>query len=279
VRLDDASLGAVDLLVQSGLAQSRSEGASQLISLGIRAADDLLLKARELADNVNQIKQSMIDAVRERNVSKVRNLLEQDSTLVDAKSDGGQTAVLLSAYYHANEVRDLLLSKGPAIGFYEACAIGNTERVQEALEEDPSLLNVHNSDGYTPLGLAAFFGHEETALTLLRYGAHVNQLSTDGDLNNTALHAATAGHYRDIVEILLAHGADVNARSHGAIRQGFTPLHVAAGRGFHDIAELLLQYGADIHAQKDDGQTAASYAKQRGFGELSSWLQAHDEKS
>jgi ankyrin repeat protein len=272
VRLDDSSIQAIDLLVQAGLAQSRSEGASQLINLGIQSGDALLQKAKFLAESVQKIKNEMIDAVKMRNIEKVKELLSKDESLANAQNEQGETAVLLSAYYHAKEIREMLLAKGPTLDLYEACAVGHTERIREILDAEPELVHVHNRDGYTPLGLASFFGHLETVKFLLTKNADVHQLSRDGQFNNTPLHAAIAGDHKEIVEILLKHGANVNARSEGAIRAGFTPLHVAAGKGNKEIASILLENGADINIKNEAGLTPAEYALQRGFKELADWL-------
>ena len=47
----------------------------------------------------------------------------------------------------------------------------------------------------------------------------------------------------DIAEFLLGAGADVHARSLGQ-----TSLHIAAGKGYLELAQLLLDHGADINA-------------------------------
>jgi ankyrin repeat protein len=41
-----------------------------------------------------------------------------------------------------------------------------------------------------------------------------------------------------VVELLLAHGAEVNARGNG-----YTPFHMAVQKGHQDVAELLYQHG------------------------------------
>jgi ankyrin repeat protein len=46
--------------------------------------------------------------------------------------------------------------------------------------------------------------------------------------------------YRDIVELLLANGADVNAK---ATNNSVTPLQMAETKGYVDVAELLRQHG------------------------------------
>jgi len=52
----------------------------------------------------------------------------------------------------------------------------------------------------------------------------------------------------DIVELLLANGSDVNARSGAGSYPGETPLHSVAYAGHTRIAELLLAYGANVNA-------------------------------
>ena len=52
---------------------------------------------------------------------------------------------------------------------------------------------------------------------------------------------------------LLSPTVDVNMRSEN---EGFTPLMVAANYGFFDLVEMLLAAGADVNAQSDGGTTA-----------------------
>lgn len=272
VRLDETTLAAVDLLVEAGLAQSRSEAASQFIALGVQSSEELIIKAKALAEHVRQLKHEMLDAVRSQNLDKVKQLLELDEQLKNAAAGDGQTAILMSAYYRANEIKELLLQKGAALNLYEAAAVGHSERVQEALESAPELIDSHSFDGYTPLGLAAHFGNEKTAAYLVSAGADVNRKGTDGKLNNTPLHAAIAGNYINVVRLLLQAGADVDARCEGELRRGFTPLHVAVHFNRLDIAGLLLEHGADTALTNADGLSSSQYAEQRGHGEIASLL-------
>lgn len=67
----------------------------------------------------------------------------------------------------------------------------------------------------------------------------------------TALHAAASGGYREIVELLIAQGANVRAGD----SSGCTPLHDAA-RGLHvEIIDLLIAHGADVTAREGWGAT------------------------
>lgn len=278
IRLDEVSLGAVDLLVQAGLAQSRSEAAGQLIAIGVQSSEDLLKRAKILAESVQEMKNEMIDAIKSKNLDKVKQLLEQDRSLVNARNSEGKTAVLMSAYYHANEIRDLLLERGPELDLYEAAAVGATGRVKELLEAAPDLINSHNRDGYTLLGLASYFGNEETVRFLLEKGADVNFYSIDGQVSNAPLHTAIAGNHENIVRLLIEHGADLNLRCKGKIRPGFTPLHVAAHFNRISIARLLLASGADPTIHNDARQTAIDYAEEKGNYEIAKLMLEELEK-
>ena len=65
----------------------------------------------------------------------------------------------------------------------------------------------------------------------------------------TPLHWAAVGGHKDVVELLLAHGAEVNAR----YSDGYTPLHYAAANGHKDVVELLLANEADVNAKDEHG--------------------------
>ncbi|MCJ7841969.1 ankyrin repeat domain-containing protein [Lederbergia sp. NSJ-179] len=272
VRLDESSLMAVDLLVNSGLSQSRSEAASQFISIGIQSSENLLIRAKNLAENVKSLKDEMVDAVKAKNLDKVKQILNQDANLVNAKNIEGETAVLMSAYFHANEIKELLLERGAELDIYEASAVGATDRVKEILRHSPELLNSHNKDGYTLLGLSSYFGNEKTVEYLLKTGADVNLFGKDGKVSNTALHAAIAANHEKIVKMLLDNGANANAKCRGNIRSGFTPLHVAVYFNRMSMIKILLDHGADKEICNDNDQTPAYYARQIGNDELAEMI-------
>ena len=60
----------------------------------------------------------------------------------------------------------------------------------------------------------------------------------------TPLHSAVSEGYKDVVGLLLAHNASVDAIG----PHGVTPLHLAAHRGRASVAELLLGEGAAVDA-------------------------------
>jgi len=64
----------------------------------------------------------------------------------------------------------------------------------------------------------------------------VNAKTADG---LTALFAAILGYDKEMVELLIAKGADVNVRGF----LGMTPLNMAADEGEKEIADLLRKHG------------------------------------
>ena len=62
---------------------------------------------------------------------------------------------------------------------------------------------------------------------------------------------ATNKHRKEIVELLIAKGADVNVKD----KQGSTTLHWAAYHGHKEIAELLIAKGANVNAKTKIGRT------------------------
>lgn len=172
----------------------------------------------------------------------------------------GATPVLDAVYRRDAAALARLRAGGAALALYEAAAVGDTALVRRLCAERPASVGERSPDGWTPLHLAAHFGHGDAVDALVAARADVDARSTNGE-GNTALHAALAGHGdARIVSRLLAGGADVNARAAG----GHRALHETAFRGNLALAELLLAHGADAAARGDDGKSALDIAEERG---------------
>ncbi len=99
---------------------------------------------------------------------------------------------------------------------------------------------------------AAKEGDEFIAQLLLATGADVNARAPD---RKTALHFAVESGNEPVARVLLENKANPNAKTSSSgppnIRKfegGRTPLHWAAVQGYEDIISLLLDHGADIKA-------------------------------
>jgi len=155
---------------------------------------------------------------------------------VDIATPDGDTPLHAAASYGRTEVADLLISKGIKV-------------------------DVTNKWGQTPLYIAAYNLKKDTVAVLLDKGAQVNVVCSDGatPLSGTAggleNHFGTNAKREDVVELLIARGADVNAKG-GAT----TPLISAARFDRVATMEILIAKGADLNAKDTKGWTALHWA-------------------
>src|ERR1019366_4256828 len=181
----------------------------------------------------------IFDWIRQGDAEQIRALLAADPSLADSRTPEGASLVLWAVYTRHPELAPLVLGSRPP-DLFEASALGDDARIAELLAVDRQLVEQYSADGFTALGLAAFFGHSHAARLLLDSGANPNQASRNA-LRVTPLHPATTSAHTALVDLLLRHGADPNAEE----SNGMTPLHNAAGTGNREIAALLLNAGAD----------------------------------
>jgi ankyrin repeat protein len=103
----------------------------------------------------------------------------------------------------------------------------------------------------------------EMAELLVAHGADVNAV-TRREKNTPLAFAVMAGRM-EVVEVLVESGADVNVPA----AFGHQPLHNAAIQGQPEITELLLAHGARVNAKDDLGLTPLHWAAVKGMLERS----------
>lgn len=84
------------------------------------------------------------------------------------------------------------------------------------------------------------------------------------NLGWTPLHLAAYFGNKDVVQVLVEHGANVNARN----GMGDTPLHRAAFTGRTDVVMLLLQHNADVTTINGEGKTPSQVANMEDIKQL-----------
>jgi ankyrin repeat protein len=200
----------------------------------------------------------LIEAARRGDAGAVTRILEDDPALVNAKANG-VSALLLALYSGHPDVSRIFVEHGALLDVFDAAALGEIFRLEEILREDPSLAEAVATDGFTPLGLAAFFRRRAAVRILVGRGANVDRQSENAQ-HVAPILSAVAGGDADVVRELLDAGADVASRQEG----GYTALHSAAAGGDEAIVRLLLEYGADPTSRTEAGQTAHDIARDRG---------------
>ncbi|MGH9520538.1 MAG: ankyrin repeat domain-containing protein, partial [Terriglobales bacterium] len=139
--------------------------------------------------------------------------------------------------------------------------------MRDLVTANPAVVNSRDKMGETPLHLAAKSDHSDVVEFLLDHGADVNARDSNGGFTPLDL-ALSSFHYKDVLELLIARGANVNTAS----KQGITPLEEAVMRDQKDAIELLLSKGADINAQDSGGNTALLWALLMGHSDAAKIL-------
>ena len=176
-------------------------------------------------------------------VEAVRALLDHGAGNINAQeASQGQTALMWAVAQGYPEVVRLLLKRGAAI---EARTKSRSLLVSldgGAGGTDPGEVRL---GGFTPLLFAARQGSVESARLLLDAGADVNDAAPDGA---SALVVASYSGHGALGAFLLTRAADPNAG--GA---GYAPLHAAVLRGDAQLVQALLAHGADSNVRMTRG--------------------------
>ncbi|XP_056137373.1 ankyrin repeat domain-containing protein 27 [Lampris incognitus] len=118
-------------------------------------------------------------------------------------------------------------------------------------------VNSNNSDGFTPLHVAALHGHAALVSLLTRHGANINARNRQ---NATPLHLASQNSHVQVVRSLLECNAKLNKKDH----YGNTALIHACLRGHLETATTLLQSNASVNLANQQGNTALHEAVRGG---------------
>ncbi|XP_050507031.1 ankyrin repeat domain-containing protein 17-like isoform X3 [Diabrotica virgifera virgifera] len=168
----------------------------------------------------------------------------------------------------AGQTQQLTQQQSEKTSLVEACTDGDVRTVRKLLTEGRSVHET-SEEGESLLSLACSAGYFELAQVLLAMHANVEDRGIKGECT-PLMEAASAGHL-DIVRLLVAHGADVNAQS----TSGNTPLMYGCAGGHTEVVKFLLENGANVEDHNENGHTPLMEAASAGHVGLAKILLSH----
>jgi len=143
------------------------------------------------------------------------------------------------------------VDKGDTSEVYKILSYAKREFTKE--NELNEIVNCTNSDGFTPLHLAACEGHAPPIEVLVKFGAQV-----DARTNNfrTPLHIACLRGNLGVIQALVQYGADINAKD----IDGNTPCHFCSEYGHRHCLKFLLTKNPYLFANNNDDKSAIDVA-------------------
>lgn len=176
--------------------------------------------------------------------------------------------------------------------FLDAIKKGDAARIDQLLEENPTLANARTKDGVSAIFLALYRGNKTAALAIAskKPKLDVFEASVIGDLESlkkivnhdatsvssyspdgfTALALASYLGQKEAVDYLIVKGADVNALARN--ETGFTPLTGAVTENHNEIAKVLVKNGARVNHRYEGGFTPLMHAAHNENVDLVSFL-------
>ena len=215
------------------------------------------------------------DAVQNRDIATLQNLLNQRAAVNAAQADG-TTALHWAAHWNDRAAVQMLLAAGAdakaknrygATPLSEAAALGNASIIEQLLKAGADPNTRTTADGETVLMTSAHAGNLEAVNILLSHGADVN--AKEAYRGQTALIWAAAENHPEVVKTLLEHGADWKIQSSfretkipklstassisPISRGGLTAFLFAAREGDIETAKVMFDSGVNINQTDVDG--------------------------
>ncbi|KAG9396167.1 Ankyrin repeats (3 copies) [Carpediemonas membranifera] len=298
----DANPSMVDVADNKGYSPLHAASAS-----GHTACARLLLdRGADVNHRANYGRTPLIAAAIKGHAETIALLIEKQADL-DQQAKIGDTALMAAIINGHTSCAELLIEAGadttkPLIdgcsalcsALYIAAGKGFTDIAKLLLDANPSMVDVADNKGYSPLHAASASGHTACARLLLDRGADINLRANDdrtpliegafgghaetialliekqadldqqAKIGDTALMAAIINGHTSCAELLIEAGADPDLTT----LDGRTALMCAAEENKPDAVRLLLQAGGDINARRKNGSTAAFAAAEGGFADI-----------
>ena len=177
----------------------------------------------------------------------VTRLLSEKHNALNCYDYTGRTPLHEAVRKNDSIIVNILLDKHPQMVKYKCKRWQEVNQTLLSFEE----LAEYSADvchcGYTPLHLAALYGHLEAAILLIRKGAQLDDRDCTGA---TPIHVAACPNRANLI------GGNINVKT----SNGSTPLHSAAACGVVGVIDYLLYKKASLTAVDNYNLTAPHYS-------------------
>lgn len=164
-------------------------------------------------------------------LDKVRELVERQPELVTARAPWNETPIEAAAQLGRTDIIEYLLGQGAPLDFFTACVLGRRDVVEAELDRDPSRARARGVHGLPALYFAAIGGQREVAELLLAHGAEVNGAAEAA----APIHGAVMGRSPELITLLRERGADPSLTDY----EGRSAAELARAMNRPDLAALV----------------------------------------
>lgn len=247
--------------------------------------------------------QEVFTAVVQGNLAKVKELIDKDTQLINARNARQSTPLHVAASLDNEEISKYLIEKGSDINslngnFYTPLMFAGI-KVTKLLVEKGADVNYKSRYGWSALAEAFWRGKKDVAEYLLDNGIIIPDLKTTDGMNtiiaalrigsvkylekflhmgldpmfeseagNSLIHFAAESNSDELVNRLTELGVAVIKTN----IYGWTPLHVAVANGNKSVAEMLIKKGLDKNARTTAGKSPYNLARETGVRDIIDYL-------
>jgi ankyrin repeat protein len=234
-------------------------------SLDVRASDGRTLMeiakdnqeiSELLSQHLESLHQELREAVRSSNLAEVTRCIKAGANLKEENE-----ILKIALENRSSEVVQLLINSVDSCGqtlLMRAIQSGDLEQIRQLIRLGANL-DVADQLGCHPLHYAVIFNRPDVVELLLLFAPHLIDRPFAGDKSWNALHIAVEKDYKEIVDLLIRKGAQLNQKTWGGTER--TPLMIAVQNQNEGLVQRLIAAGTDLSQKNIGGKTAYALAQ------------------
>ncbi|XP_028395068.1 uncharacterized protein LOC114519182 [Dendronephthya gigantea] len=168
-------------------------------------------------------------------------------------------------YEDDEDDEEYIMRKGPSL--HVAVSTGDTDRVHELIQHNPSLKDQTDEKGWIPLHVGCASGQLECVKLIAVSGGNLEQETPTG---YTSMHLAAMNGHVNCMMVLFALGAEISCRT----IDEYTPLHLAAMSGHVECVKWLLANRARHDVKDVNDRTPGDIAEEYCYEDVAKLLKS-----